>query len=68
MSVGCPKVRPNGLAIPDRLYLIADIYLIEYTSLSVYNFKEICKKLQLSQCQKEAAANDMEQPTKAAAT
>lgn len=67
MYVGWLKVKPNGLATPDLLYLIADIDLIEYASLSVYDFKEICGKLQHSQHQREAVENDMEQPTKAAA-
>lgn len=67
MDVGWLNVRANGLATPDLFYLIADICLTEYTSLSVYDFKEMCGKLQLSQHQREAVENDMEQPTKAAA-
>lgn len=42
MCVGCPKVRPDGLALSHHLYLIADVCLIEYTSLTIYDFKEIC--------------------------
>ena len=42
MCVSCLKVRPNGSALSDHLYLIANICLTEYSSLSVYDFKKIC--------------------------
>lgn len=38
MNEGWLNVRPNGLATPDLFDLIEGIYLIEYTSLSVYDF------------------------------
>lgn len=37
MSVGWLKVRHSSLATADILYLIADIYLIRYSNLSVYD-------------------------------